>query len=133
MKGIFSWIGANTKYVDFARQKRIANKTKFSNWKLWNFAIEGITSFSTLPLRIWTYIGFIISSISFTYAIFIITRTLFYGIDLPGYSSLIVTVLFLGGIQIMGIGILGEYLGRIYFESKQRPIYLIRDILENES
>lgn len=131
MKGIFSWIGANTKYVNFTRQKRIANKTKFSNWKLWNFAIEGITSFSTLPLRIWTYIGFFISSISFIYAIFIITRTIFYGIDLPGYSSIIVTILFLGGIQVMGIGILGEYLGRIYFESKNRPIYLIRDIFKS--
>jgi len=133
MKGIFSWIGANTKYIEFTRNKRIANKSKFSKWKLWNFAIEGITSFSTMPLRIWTYIGFFISSISFIYALFIITITLVYGIDLPGYSSIIVTILFLGGIQIMGIGILGEYLGRTYSESKQRPMYLIRNILESKN
>jgi len=133
MKGMFSWIGATTKYVDFTRQKRVNSKTKFSNWKLWNFAIEGITSFSTLPLRIWTYIGFFISLISFIYASCIIGKTIFYGADLPGYSSMIVAILFLGGIQIMGIGVLGEYLGRIYFESKKRPIYLIRNILKSDN
>lgn len=129
MKGLFSWVGAKTAYVDYVRQKRNSGTSKFSGWKLWNFAIEGITSFSTIPLRIWTYVGIAIASLSFIYAIFIITRSLIHGIDVPGYNSLIVTVLFLGGIQIVGIGIIGEYLGRIYMEVKQRPPYLIRQVI----
>lgn len=132
MKGLFSWIGARTAYVDYTRQKRTDDSSKFSSWKLWNLAIEGITSFSTLPLRVWTYIGFSISLLSFIYAVFIISRTIIFGVDLPGYSSLIVTTLFLGGIQIMGIGVIGEYLGRVYTESKQRPIYLIRTIINQD-
>lgn len=129
MKGLFAWIGAQASYVEYSRQKRPLSSSKFSGWKLWNLAIEGITNFSTLPLRVWTYIGLFISSLSFIYASFIIIRSMIFGIDVPGYNSLIVAVLFLGGIQIMGIGIIGEYLGRIYMESKQRPIYLVRQII----
>lgn len=130
MKGLFSWIGAKTAYIPYEVQKRIGGKTKFSGWRLWNFAIEGITSFSTIPLRVWTYIGLAISSASFIYGASIIFNTLIFGIQTPGYSSLIVAVLFLGGIQIMGIGIIGEYLGRTYIESKQRPLYLVRKIIK---
>ncbi len=130
MKGLFSWVGARSAYVNYVRQKRNLGTSKFSGWKLWNFAIEGITSFSTIPLRIWTYIGITIAAFSFLYAFFIILRSLFFGIDVPGYNSLIVTVLFLGSIQIIGIGIIGEYLGRIYMEVKQRPSYLVRQIIK---
>lgn len=130
MKGLFSWVGARSAYIDYSRQKRGAGESKFSGWKLWNFAIEGITSFSTIPLRIWTYVGIAIAFFSFLYAFFILGRALIYGVDVPGYSSLIITILFLGGIQIIGIGIIGEYLGRIYMEVKQRPSYLIRQIIK---
>ena len=130
MKGLFSWVGAKSAYVNYSRQKRDFGTSKFSGWKLWNFAIEGITSFSTIPLRIWTYIGIAIAAFSFIYAFFIVARAMVFGVDVPGYSSIIVTILFLGGIQIIGIGIIGEYLGRIYMEVKQRPAYLIRQIVK---
>ena len=97
---------------------------------MWNFALEGITSFSTEPLRIWTYLGLLVSLISFAFAIFIVVRTLISGIDLPGYASLMVAVTFLGGLQLIGIGVLGEYLGRTYIESKRRPVYLVRRVYD---
>lgn len=125
MKGIFSWVGFKTVTVEYARQPRIAGKTHFNNWRLWNFALEGITSFSTSPLRIWLYLGAVVSSLSFLYGSFIIFKTLILGIDLPGYASLLTVVLFLGGIQLIGLGVMGEYLGRLYMESKRRPIYII--------
>jgi glycosyltransferase involved in cell wall biosynthesis len=130
MKGLFSWVGAKSFYVEYVRPKRANGISKFSGWRLWNFAVEAITSFSTVPLRVWTYVGLAISLLSFSYATFIITRTIISGIDIPGYSSLIVTILFLGGVQIMGIGIIGEYLGRIYMETKQRPLYLVRQVFK---
>ena len=126
MKGIFNWVGFKNTSIEFTRNPRTFGQTKFAFSSLWNFALEGITSFSTVPLKIWTYLGLIISISSFCYANFIIIRTLFLGIDLPGYASLIVTVLFLGGLQLIGIGVLGEYIGRIYIESKQRPVYIIQ-------
>ena len=126
MKGIFNWVGFKNTTIEFTRNPRTFGQTKFAFSSLWNFALEGITSFSTVPLKIWTYLGLIISISSFCYANFIIIRTLFLGIDLPGYASLIVTVLFLGGLQLIGIGVLGEYIGRIYIESKQRPVYIIQ-------
>jgi len=129
MKGIFSWVGFRTTTIEYTRVERVAGKTSFNGWKLWNFALEGITSFSTLPLRIWLYIGGIISFLSFLYGSFIIIKTLVFGIDLPGYASLLSIVLFLGGIQLIGIGILGEYLGRIYMETKNRPSYIIQEII----
>lgn len=128
MKGIFSWIGYKTIVIEYKREARVAGNTSFNGWKLWNFALDGITSFSTAPLRIWLYIGAIISLIAFIYGSFIIIRTLILGIDLPGYASLLSAILFLGGIQLMGIGILGEYIGRTYNESKRRPSYIIEDI-----
>lgn len=125
-KGLFAWLGFRQTYVTYARQRRITGKTNWSYWKLWNFALDGITSFSTLPLRVWSYIGVSIAFLSFFYAIFLIVRTLLYGIDVPGYASLMVVVLFLGGLQLLTLGILGEYLGRTYQETKARPIYLVR-------
>lgn len=128
MKGIFAWVGFKSITIEYEEQERIAGSSKFNGWKLWNFALQGITGFGTLPLRIWTYIGFLVSFLAFIYASFLVLRTLIMGVSLPGYASLIVTVLFLGGIQLIGIGILGEYVGRIYMESKRRPPFIIDEI-----
>ena len=128
MKGLFAWAGYKTTQVEYTREVRVAGKSSFNGWKLWNFALDGITSFSIVPLRIWLYIGVVISFLSFIYGSTIIIKTLIFGIDLPGYASLLSIVLFLGGIQLMGIGILGEYIGRIYKESKRRPTYIIEEI-----
>jgi glycosyltransferase involved in cell wall biosynthesis len=126
MKGLFAWIGFRTAVVDYARPPRAAGASKFSGWGLWNFALEGITSFSTLPLRIWTYIGAIGALLTFAYAMFITLRTLIFGIDVPGYASLLVAILFLGSLQLLSVGLLGEYIGRVYLETKRRPVYVVR-------
>ena len=125
MKGLFAWVGFKTVVIEYVREKREAGQSSFNGWKLWNFALDGITGLSTLPLRIWLYIGALVSFLSFLYGSFIILKTLIFGVDLPGYASLAVIMLFLGGIQLIGIGILGEYIGRIYSESKRRPSYII--------
>lgn len=130
MKGLFAWLGFKAKTIVYRRDIRSAGKSKFSGWRLWNLAIEGITSFSTVPLRIWTYLGLVIASLAFVYGLFIILQTFIYGISVPGYASLITVVLFLGGIQLLGLGVIGEYLGRVYTESKQRPIYIVRKVYE---
>ena len=127
MKGIFAWLGFKTAVVEYKRDSRVAGETSFNGWKLWNFALDGITSFSTAPLRVWLYVGIVLAAISFLYGSWIILKTLLFGVDAPGYASMITVVLFLGGIQLMGIGILGEYIGRIYLESKNRPVYIIED------
>lgn len=127
MKGLFAWVGFKTSVVEYKRDARIAGDTSFSGWKLWNLALEGITGFSTFPLKVWLYVGFIVSLISFLYGSVIIFKTIFLGIDMPGYASTMTTILFLGGIQLIGIGVLGEYIGRIYMESKRRPTYIIED------
>ncbi len=132
MKGLFAWVGFKTVTVEYARAARVAGKTKFSGWRLWNFALEGITSFSTMPLRVWTYLGTSFAVIGFLYALFIILRVVMLGIDLPGYASLLTVVLVLGGIQLIGIGVIGEYIGRTYIESKQRPIYIVRNRLQKK-
>lgn len=128
MKGIFAWVGFKSITIEYKRPQRIAGASKFNGWKLWNFALQGITSFGTLPLRIWTYIGFLVSFIAFIYASFLVLRTLIVGVDLPGYASLVVIMLFIGGLQLIGIGVLGEYVGRIYMESKRRPPFIIDEI-----
>ena len=133
MKGLFAWVGFKTVTIAYVRQSRTTGITKFSGWKLWNFALEGITSFSSLPLRIWTYLGVFGAFITVLYGSFILIRTLIYGVDLPGYPSLFVAVLFLGSIQLIGIGVLGEYIGRTYMEAKRRPTYLIRKTYQKES
>ncbi len=126
MKGLFAWIGFKTATVDYVRKPRSTGTTKFSGLKLWNFALEGITSFSTAPLKIWTYIGGAGAIATFVYAAFIVFRTLIYGVELPGYASLLVAILFIGSLQLISVGLLGEYIGRIYLETKQRPTYLVR-------
>jgi glycosyltransferase involved in cell wall biosynthesis len=127
MKGLFAWVGYKQASVMFDRKPRYKGATTWNYWKLWNFALDGIFSFSSAPLKIWSYLGLIISFISLLYASFLVIRTLAQGIDVPGYASLIVAILFLGGIQLITLGILGEYIGRIYDEVKGRPLYLVRE------
>ena len=129
MKGMFAWVGFKSTALEFERGERLKGTTKWSFWKLWNFAIDGLTSFSTLPLRVWTYLGLIIALLSFGFASFIVARTVISGVSVPGYASLMVVVLFLGGLQMISLGVIGEYLGRVYEEVKQRPVYLVRERL----
>lgn len=126
MKGGLSWVGGNVDIVEYVRAERVAGASKFNGWKLWNLAIEGITSFSTFPLRIWAYIGLTVAAMSFLYGSWLAIITIFFGNPVHGYTSLIVSILFLGGIQLIGIGVLGEYIGRIYIETKQRPRYILK-------
>jgi polyisoprenyl-phosphate glycosyltransferase len=109
MKGLFSWVGFKTEVVDYVRESRSAGDTKFSGWKLWNFAIEGITGFSTVPLKVWTYAGLLGALIAFIYGSFIFIRTLVEGVDLPGYASLLVAILFMGSLQLVSIGLFGRF------------------------
>jgi glycosyltransferase involved in cell wall biosynthesis len=125
MKGLFTWIGYPSISVPYKRDPRFAGETKWNYWKLWNFALEGITSFSIGPLKMATYMGFMVASAAFLYAIFIITKTILYGESVRGYPSLMVVVLFLGGVQMIGLGIIGEYLGRMFNETKGRPLYFV--------
>mgnify|MGYP000944358591 CR=1 FL=1 len=126
MKGILSWVGGRTDVVEYSRAERVAGSTKFNGWKLWNLALEGITSFSTFPLRVWTYIGLAVAGMSFLYGAWMIIDTLAFGNPVRGYPSLLVSVLFLGGVQLIGVGVLGEYVGRIYTEVKNRPRYILK-------
>lgn len=126
MKGLFAWVGFPTVTIDYSRGARAAGRSKFSGWRLWNFALEGITSFSTAPLKIWTYLGSIGAIAAVAYASFIVVRTLVFGIDVPGYASMLVLILFFGSLQLVSVGLLGEYIGRVYIETKQRPTYIIR-------
>ena len=127
MKGLFCWVGFKTAILDYDRAPRAVGTSKFAGWKLWNFAIEGITSFSTTPLRIWTYVGFASATLTALYAAVVFIRTLLFGIELPGYASLMIVILFFGSLNLISLGLVGEYIGRIYIESKQRPIYVIRN------
>ncbi|MDH3473018.1 MAG: glycosyltransferase family 2 protein [Rhodospirillales bacterium] len=127
MKGIFAWVGFSQIGVAYRRENRAVGTSKWKYWRLWNFALDGITSSSTLPLRVWSYFGAFVSLCAFGYAAFLIGRTLLYGADVPGYASIMVVVLFLGGLQLLTLGIMGEYLGRAYMEVKQRPLYLITE------
>lgn len=126
MKGLFAWVGFHTVTIDYERAPRAAGNTTFSGWKLWNLALEGITSFSTAPLKTWTYVGSAVAILAVAYGLWLVVRTLVFGVDVPGYASLMAAVLFLGGVQLIGIGVLGEYVGRIYVESKRRPPFIIR-------
>lgn len=125
MKGLFAWPGFSSIGVSYARPARETGESKFNYWKLWNFAIDGLTSFSTWPLRIWSYVGMGVGLLSLVYMSFLVIRTLLHGADIPGYASLMSVVLFLGAVQLISIGVLGEYIGRLYMESKRRPIYII--------
>jgi polyisoprenyl-phosphate glycosyltransferase len=129
MKGMLSWAGFNVAIVEYDRTPRTAGQSKFNGWKLWNLALDGITSFSTLPLRLWSYIGGCISLVALVYAGYLIVDKVLFGNAVPGYPSLMTAILFLGGVQLIGIGILGEYVGRIYMEAKHRPKYVVRDVV----
>jgi polyisoprenyl-phosphate glycosyltransferase len=125
MKGLLSWPGGKTAIVEYARAPRTRGTSKFNGWKLWNFALEGITSFSTAPLRIWTYIGTLLALLSLIYSAATVVDTLIWGNPVSGYASIFVAILLIGGVQLIGIGILGEYIGRMYIEVKARPRYII--------
>jgi glycosyltransferase involved in cell wall biosynthesis len=125
MKGLFAWIGYPQIAVNYRRDPRFAGKSKWNYWQLWNFALEGITSFTINPLKIATYLGLMTAVGSFTFALFVIYKTLVYGDPVQGYPSLMVVVLFLGGVQLISLGVIGEYLGRMFNETKQRPLYFI--------
>jgi len=127
MKGLFAWAGFRQAAVSYHREERKVGKTKYNYWKLWTLAIDGITSASTIPLRIWSYLGAFVALGALGYAVFIIIRTLVSGIDIPGYASLMVAILFLGGLQLLSLGVLGEYVGRILTETKGRPLYVVRE------
>lgn len=129
MKGLFAWGGFHVAYVPYRRAARSIGESKFDYWHLWKFAVDGITSASTVPLRIWSYLGGVVALLAITFAIVLIIRTLVLGTEVPGYASLMVTILFLGGLQLLSLGILGEYVGRILIESKQRPLYVVRDVI----
>ena len=125
MKGLFSWVGFSQATVPFIREKRVSEKSRWKRWRLWNFALDGLLSFSTLPLRIWSYVGLGVALFAGLYAFFIVVRTLIYGVSVPGYASLMVVVLFFSGINLIGLGILGEYVRRVSVEAKRRPLYLV--------
>lgn len=118
MKGLFAWVGFRTTTIEYKVAPREHGTTSFNTWKLWNFALEGITSFSSAPLRVWTYLGCAVSAFSFLYAAYLLIKTIFFGIDTPGYASIMITVLFASGVQLIGIGVLGEYVGRIFASPK---------------
>lgn len=128
MKGIFAWVGFRQTGVAYHRERRAFGKTKWRYWNLWNLALDGITASSTLPLRIWSYLGAIVSILSFGYAAYLMIHTVAYGSEVPGFAPIMTAVLFLGGIQLLTLGIIGEYLGRMYMEVKRRPLYLIKDL-----
>ncbi len=127
MKGLFTWVGFRQIGVEYDRHSRARGNTKWNNRRLWKLAMDGITSFSIVPLRVWTYIGLMISFLALSYGGFLTIRTVVGGIDVPGYASLMVTMLFLGGLNLFTLGVLGEYLGRIFMEVKGRPLYLLRE------
>jgi glycosyltransferase involved in cell wall biosynthesis len=126
-KGLFSWIGFEKKEILFDRDARIAGKTKWNYWKLINLAIEGLTSFTIAPLRLASFVGCFLALVAMIYMVYVIIKTLLYGGDVAGYPSLITVVLFIGGVQLFFMGIMGEYIGRIFNESKFRPLYLVKD------
>ncbi|WP_422012124.1 glycosyltransferase family 2 protein [Reyranella sp.] len=131
MKGLFAWVGFNAVGVPYERPERAAGTSKFNFWRLWNFAIDGVVSFSTAPLRAWFYVGLVIAIVAVLYALFIITRVLIFGVDTPGYASLLIAVLLMGAIQLLSLGIIGEYLGRLFVEVKGRPIYIVEGVYED--
>ncbi len=132
MKGLFAWVGFRQCALPFRRDPRLAGRSKFNYWKLWNFALDGITSFSTVPLRIATYVGLLTAGLAFSYGSWILLKTALWGDPVAGYPSLMSVMLFLGGVQLMALGIIGEYLGRLFDEVKQRPLYLIEEQLAQQ-
>jgi len=129
MKGLFAWIGYRQVAVTYERERRLAGATKWNYWRLWNLSLEGITSFSIAPLKIATYIGLFTATVAVVYGTYIIGLTIIFGNPVAGYPSLLVIILFLGGIQLLSLGIIGEYVGRIFNETKQRPLYIVDAVL----
>jgi glycosyltransferase involved in cell wall biosynthesis len=129
MKGLFAWVGFPTTTVLYDRAPRCVGHSKWNYWKLWNFALEGITSFTVMPLKIATYLGLAVALLSAIFGAQVIVKTLLFGNPVAGYPSLMTVILFLGGIQLMTLGVMGEYLGRIFNETKQRPLYLVERFL----
>ena len=127
MKGLFAWVGFRQTAIYYDRDPRKLGQTNWNYWKLWNFAIDGVTSFSRIPLQIWSYAGLAIALLALGYGSWMVIRTSLFGIDLPGYASLMTAVLFLGGVQLISLGVIGEYIGRIYDETKKRPLYIVRE------
>ena len=125
MKGLFGWIGFRSVAVPYRRGPRLAGASKFNFWRLWNFAIEGVTSFSTAPLRLATYLGLVTAALAFVYGLWIVAKALVLGDPVAGWPTMMAVILFLGGVQLIALGVIGEYLGRLYDESKQRPLYLV--------
>lgn len=125
MKGLFGWIGFNSVSIPYQREPRAAGRSKFNAWKLWNFALDGITGFSTVPLRLATYAGLATALFAFVYGIWVVLKALAWGDPVAGWPSMMAVILLLGGVQLMALGMIGEYLGRLYEESKQRPLYLV--------
>ena len=132
MKGLFGWVGYNSVAIPYERQRRAAGKSKFNYWRLWNFALDGITSFSSAPLRLATYLGLITALVAFIYAVWIVGKALLLGDPVAGWPTMMTVILFLGGVQLVALGMIGEYLGRLYEESKQRPLYFVDQWLKNE-
>jgi glycosyltransferase involved in cell wall biosynthesis len=126
MKGLFAWVGFKQTALSFDRPERRSGSTKWTYWRLWNFALDAITSFSSVPLKVWSYVGLLVSIFAFAYALFLAALTIVHGVVVPGYASIMVAVLFLGGVQLITLGIIGEYLARMYNEVKGRPLYLVR-------
>ena len=127
-KGFFAWAGFTNSIVYYDQPERVCGVAKWSSWKLWNYALDGIFNFTTAPLRIWSYLGIFITAISFGLGFSALINTLFHGVGVPGYASIFIAVTFLGGVQLIGIGVLGEYIGRTYLEVKRRPLYVIREV-----
>ncbi len=126
MKGLFAWVGFDSVTIEYEEVNRQYGESKFNFYKLWSFALEGIFNFSSLPIKVWSYLGFIIALIGFTYGFYEIVKSIIIGTDVAGYTSTITIVLFLGGIQLIGIGLLGEYMARIFTEVKQRPLFILK-------
>ncbi len=125
MKGLFAWVGFRSIGVPYRRETRATGGSRFNFWRLWVLALDGITGFSTLPLRVWTFVGLAVAAVAMTYGLFIVVHAMTSGIDVPGYASLMTVVLFMGGIQLVTLGVIGEYVSRLFIESKQRPLYLV--------
>lgn len=132
-KGFFAWAGFRQSEVSYPESSRSEGKSAWGTWKLWNYALDGIFSFSTAPLRIWSYLGGALAIAALIYGASIVVKTLINGADMPGYPSLVSAIVFVGGLQLIGMGILGEYVGRIYIESKRRPVYLVRQDVETQA
>ena len=126
MKGLYAWVGFTQTTVSYDIEPRLEGRSKYGVWRLWRLALDGITSFSSLPLKVWSVVGLTFALVALAYGAYLVVRTIVRGVDVPGYASVMVMILFLGGLQLLSLGIIGEYLGRVYDEVKARPLYVVR-------